>query len=91
MSTCLCAGQLQYGLARQLWVHIFTVLSRNGLDGALCACELCAQTSGGVQTQRVSFPGEEMAIPSAAPLSGELGVFVSDTWHEFFSIEQQGG
>lgn len=70
MSTCLCAGQLQYGLARQLWGHIFTVLSRNGLDGALCACELCAQTSGGVQTQRVSFLGEEMAIPSAAPLSG---------------------
>lgn len=57
MSTCLCAGQLQYGLARQLWGHIFTVLSRNGLDGALCACELCAQTSGGVQTQRVSFLG----------------------------------
>ena len=83
MSTCLCAGQLQYGLARQLWGHIFTVLSRNGLDGALCACELCAQ--------RVSFLGEEMAIPSAAPLSGELGVFVSDTRHEFFSIEQQGG
>ena len=71
--------------------HIFTVLSRNGLDGALCACELCAQPSGGVQTQRVSFLGEEMAIPSAAPLSGELGVFVSDTRHEFFSIEQQGG
>ena len=91
MSTYLCAGQLQYGLARQLWGHIFTVLSRNGLDGALCACELCAQTSGGVQTQRVSFLGEEMAIPSAAPLSGELGVFVSDTRHEFFSIEQQGG
>ena len=86
MSTCLCAGQLQYGLARQLWGHIFTVLSRNGLDGALCA-----QTAGGVQTQRVSFLGEEMAIPSAAPLSGELGVFVSDTRHEFFSIEQQGG
>ena len=91
MSTCLCAGQLQYGLARQLWGHIFTVLSRNGLDGALCACELCAQTSGGVQTQRVSFPGEEPAIPSADPLCGELGVFVSDTRHEFFSIEQQGG
>ena len=43
MSTCLCAGQLQYGLARQLWGHIFTVLSRNGPDGALCACELCAR------------------------------------------------
>lgn len=91
MSTYLCAGQLPYGTVRQLWGHIFSVLSRNGPDGALCACELCAQTSGGVQTQRVSFLGEEMAIPSAAPLSGELGVFVSDTWHEFFSIEQQGG
>ena len=68
MSTYLCAGQLQYGLARQLWGHIFAVLSRNGLDGAFGACELCAQIAEVNPAQILTFSALRDELHARLPL-----------------------